>query len=354
MFEEMSYDLILQRMLARVSDSVDKREGSIIYDAIAPAAMEMMLMYLELNNVINESFGDTASRAYLIKRAAERGLEPTPATYAILKGEFNMDVEIGARFSCSSLNYAVTEKIDNYSYRLQCETIGVDGNKNFGTLIPIDYIDGLTTATLTELLIPGEDEEDTEIFRDRYFASFDSQAFGGNQADYIEKTNAISGVGGVKVYPVWNGGGTVKLVILDSEWNCPSDELIELVQETVDPIEGSGTGLGFAPIGHVVTVVAVDEVTVDVEATFTFIDGYDFDTSVASITAAIEEYFSELRQDWDGEDAIIVRVSQIETRILSLSCILDIEGTTINSSTKNIVLGADDVPVLGVVTDGEQ
>lgn len=353
MFEDISYDLILERMLARVSDSIDKREGSIIYDALAPAAMEIMLMYIELNTVINETFGDTASREYLIKRALERGLEPTPATYAILKGEFNIDIEVGARFTCSDLIYIATEKTEDCIYKMQCETIGTAGNSVFGTLIPVDYINGLTTATLTELLIPGEDEEDTEIFRDRYFDSFDSQAYGGNQADYLEKTHTISGVGGVKVYPVWNGGGTVKLVILDSLWNCPSDELVELVQETIDPISSSGNGLGFAPIGHEVTVVAVDEVSIDVEATFTFVDGYDFSTAKSSIENAINEYLGELRQEWDSQSAIIVRVSQIESRLLSLAEILDIEDTTINSSTKNITLGADEIPVLGVVTSGE-
>ncbi len=353
MFEAMSYNSILQRMLAEVPDQMDKREGSIIYDALAPAAMELMLMYLELSRVIDESFADTASREYLIKRAAERGLEPTPATYAVLKGEFNMDVDIGARFSCNDLNYVVISKITTGEFQLQCETIGAVGNTNFGQLIPIEYIDGLETATMTEILIPGEDEEDTEVFRARYFASFDSQAFGGNQADYIEKTNAIAGVGGVKVYPVWDGGGTVKLVILNSEFDKPSTELVNMVQDTVDPVVGGGTGLGFAPIGHVVTVEGVTNVTIDVESTFTFVDGYDFDSSVTAIEAAINEYFKELRQSWEGEAALIVRVSQIETRILSLPSILDIEGTTINDQTKNILLESDEVPVLGVVTDGE-
>ena len=40
------------------------------------------------------------------------------------------------------------------------------------------------------------------------FDSMDAQSFGGNVADYKERVNAMNGVGGVKVYPVWNGGGT--------------------------------------------------------------------------------------------------------------------------------------------------
>ncbi len=39
MYEEMSFEAIMERCLGRVATSVDKREGSIIYDAIAPAAL---------------------------------------------------------------------------------------------------------------------------------------------------------------------------------------------------------------------------------------------------------------------------------------------------------------------------
>ena len=63
----------------------------------------------------------------------------------------------------------------------------------------------MKTAQLTEILIPGEDEEDTEVFRQRYFDSFNEQSFGGNRAAYIETVKKIDGVGNLKVTRVWNG-----------------------------------------------------------------------------------------------------------------------------------------------------
>lgn len=48
MFENMSYEGILQRMLDRVPNTFDKREGSIIFDALAPAAMEMIVSNSEM------------------------------------------------------------------------------------------------------------------------------------------------------------------------------------------------------------------------------------------------------------------------------------------------------------------
>ena len=38
-YESVTYDLILKRMLDAVPQNVDKREGSILYDALAPAAL---------------------------------------------------------------------------------------------------------------------------------------------------------------------------------------------------------------------------------------------------------------------------------------------------------------------------
>ena len=64
MYENMTYEVILQRMLDRVPDTMNKREGSIIFDALAPAAVELTLAYMQFDMVLNESFGDTASRDY--------------------------------------------------------------------------------------------------------------------------------------------------------------------------------------------------------------------------------------------------------------------------------------------------
>lgn len=124
---------------------------------------------------------------------------------------------------------------------------GEAGNTLSGRLIPIEYVAGLTKAQLVELLIPGEDEEDTEHLRERYLTSFRSQAFGGNVQDYLDKVGAIAGVGGCKVYPVWNGGGSVRVVVIDSTFAPPKQTLIDAVQEALDPKGSSGQGYGIAP-----------------------------------------------------------------------------------------------------------
>jgi len=349
MFEHMTFEVILQRMLDRVPQNLDKREGSIIYNALAPAAVELQNMYIELDWILNQSFADTAQREYLIKRCAERGIYPEEATKAILKGEFNIDVPIGSRFSLDNLNYRAIAKISDGVFQMECETPGEIGNQKLGTLIPIDYIDGLSTAELTAVLIPGEDEEDTEVLRQRYFNSLESQSFGGNIADYKEKTKQLPGVGGVKVYPVWNGGGTVKLVIIDSTYNVPSSTLIDAVQTAVDPIQNQGKGVGIAPIGHVVTVEGVSATTININTNITYQEGWTWADIEPYVHKAIDDYFHELAASWENENNLIVRISQIETRILNIAGVVDIENTTINGQAQNFVLGADNIPVRGEV-----
>ena len=205
---DVTFNEILERMFSRVSNSFDKREGSIIYDALAPAALELQRVYIELNSILSDAYGDTASREYLILRCKERGVIPEQASKAILRGKFTppgINV-IGKRFNVNELNYVVTRALTDSDggYEVQCETPGAIGNRTLGTMIPIEYIQGLETAELTEVIIPGEDDETTENLRKRYFDSFKESAFGGNVKDYINKVNAISGVSATKVKRVWN------------------------------------------------------------------------------------------------------------------------------------------------------
>lgn len=351
MFEHITYEVILQRMLDAVPQNLDKREASIIYNALAPAAVELQNMYIEFDWILNQSFADTAQREYLIKRCAERGITPEQSTKAILEGTFNIDVPIGSRFSFETLNYEVIEKIENGVFKMECETPGEVGNQNLGTLIPIDYIDGLTSAELTAVLIPGEDEEGTEVLRQRYFNSFETNPYGGNKQDYIQKTNSIAGVGSTKVTPIWEGGGTVLVTILDSSFNKASGVLIDTVQDILDPAGNPGKGDGVAPIGHVVTVNTPSEVIVNISTTVTLDTGFDWSQVEGDVTAAIEAYLLEIRTEWANNTLNIVRIAQIDTRMLTIDGVIDISNTKINGQAENLNLGEYEIPVLGTVVN---
>lgn len=398
MYENVTHEVILNRMLGRVSDSLDKREGSVIFDTHSPSAIELEILYIELDTIIRNTYGDTASREFLIRRAKERGITPYPAVKAMLKGVFtpaNIDVT-GKRFNIDKMNFVVVKKIADGEYQVECETPGVVGNQYLGTMIPIEYIPGLETAQLTEVLIPGEDEEETESLRTRYFESFNDVAFGGNVKDYQNKVGAIPGVGAVKVKRVWNGdirpaemipsqavqswyegiiaslpaeaaawlkcvyeaalekkltvGGTVRLILLDASYNEASQTLIDVVQTAMDPEVNAGEGLGLAPIGHVVSVASAAGVRVNVHTRVVFESGYSWGNLKPSIDQAVEEYLLSLRKDWYRLDQTIVRIAQIENHIIGIPGIIDISDTTINGADSNLTLGTDEVPVFGEVT----
>jgi uncharacterized phage protein gp47/JayE len=351
MYEDITYEDILERMLGRVPDDMDKREGSIIYDALAPAAAEMQLMYIELDVILKETFADTSSREFLLRRAKERGITSKAATHAILEGTFTPDIleiEPGVRFSCEGLNYEVIGKTTDGAYKLQCETAGVAGNGIFGKLIPVNYIPGLKTAALTRLLIPGEEETDTEALRKQYFDSFESKVFGGNKKDYMDKTLSIPGVGSVKVTPVWAGPGTVKLTVLDASYQKASEELLGRVQQEIDPLQ-DGEGGGIAPIGHVVTVDTPQECQIEVGVQAVYGTGYSFEALHSQMMQEVENYLGQLRQQWEGQEALVVRIAQIEARLLSTDGMVDISSVKLNGKAENIILGGEYLPVSGGV-----
>lgn len=362
MYEDETFDNILQRMLCIVPDTIDKREGSIIYDALAPAALELQTAYMALDNLLNEAFADTATREYLVRRAAERGLAPYAATQAEVKAEISPDtvsLPNGTRFSLQSsdgntvaLIYSVMGGIDSTHYKLQCETPGTVGNQYFDNIVPVDYVEGLESAKLTDLLVPGEDEEATETFRKRYFDSLSAQAFGGNIADYKEKVSAIKGVGGVKVYPCWNGAGTVKIIFTTSSNDIPTIEFVKEVQTAIDPEVNHGEGLGIAPVGHTVTVQGAEAFTVNISTTVTCVAGHTWNDISDAAVMAMKSYFADMSAKWTDE-SLTVRLSQIEAKLLNVDGVLDVENIKINNVASNLQVPDEKIPVLGVVNNND-
>ena len=350
MYENMTYETILERMLSRVSVDVDKSEGSLIYNAIAPEAWELAQAYIEIDYIYNSTFADTAPREELVKRAKERGIEPKAATHAVLSAKVNIDINIGTRFSNDNINYYVKEKISEGIYKLECETAGTAGNKRYGELIPIEYIEGFESAEINELLIPAENEEDTEVFRKRYFETFNSQSFGGNKADYRRKTEEIQGVGRAKYYRANKNRSYIVIQIINSEYGVPSKELIDLVQTTLDPTQNQGEGDGLAPIGHVVNVEGVIEEIINISSKFTLKEGYVWQDIEESVNACIDTYFKDLSKEWADMENVIIKISQINAKILDIAGIEDITDTRINGYSNNITLPENAIPKRGNVS----
>lgn len=347
MFEDKTFENVMAEMLDDVSSAVDKREGSLIYDALAPAARQLEIFYQALEMVLNNGFADTAEREYLILRARERGIVPYAATAAMGLGRINGSASVGDRLVCDKFCWEIVEILEDGQCHLRCETPGSEPNYTLGRLVPVEYIDGLASAELVDIIIPGRDEEETEALRERYISSLTEQSFGGNRADYIERAMSVDGVGGVRVYPAWAGGGTVRIAVCDADFCAAATELVERVQQMLDPVDAQGTGLGLAPIGHIVTVQGALETAVDFYADIVLEQGRQWADIRPLAEKCLDEYLHEVAEQWTVAEVLSVRLSQVEARLLALDGIMDISGVTLNGKAANLLLAADDVPVRG-------
>lgn len=377
MFEVQTYNIILNRLLKRLPENEDKRPSSPLYILSGPAAKELETVYGELDYTLDQAFPTTAGREYLIKDAKTYNMAPYPATHAVVEGEFDLPIELGTRFTKDGIGFRVTAEItkasiEYYYYELTCDDTGEIGNVLSGVLVPDWNIPGLKHAYVTKLLVPGESAEDTETFRQRYLASFNSKSYGGNLADYIERVSAIDGVGKVKVLRCIDRNGEknpewVTVVFTTSEFKAPTEELVNIVQYELQPLNDEGepdidtSGLGIAPIGHLVNVEGAEEEPINIELSLIYQEGYSWLILANTIREKIAEYFAELSEDWGdtyvtenaknpmGSGLTVMR-SRIESLLIDIEGILDANETKIMGEYANYYLDWNRIPVLGEVT----
>lgn len=348
MSKEISFEKTMSRMLDTISDDFDKRETSIIYQAVAMVVPELMLLQSDIELMEDEAFPDSCNYNSLVRFSGLRNIHPRQATRGVVIAEFSKDIEIGTRFNCEERNYEVLEKINTNKYKLIAEETG--HIESIGDLTPINDMPDLRTAKITSVYLDGREEESLESLRKRYMESLDYQAFGGNRADYIEKVTSVDGVGACKVFrrskATSSEVGKITIVIVDTTYKNASSELIKNVASVLTPTE-DGEGAGLAPIGHKVTVVGAEKQTVNVKTRITI--ERDIDDITRDLTKAVEEYLHELRTGFGSDEATVVRISAIENKILGIKGVIDVSNTTINGVEKNLTIEDKSIPVIGEV-----
>lgn len=339
--EQYTFEYLMERALRRVPDTMDKRQGSIIYNAIAPAILEIALFYNELAALELDTSVDTASGDRLTLRCAEKGVFRKTATPAQRMGTFNMVVPLGSRFSIEGINYYVKQHIDETTYMLECEQGGEIGNEYFGNLLPITFITGLTSAVITDVIVPGADEETDDSLRNRYKQSIVESPEGGNNAQYKKWATDYHGIGAAKVFPLWNGGNTVKVAITNALYLPAEQALIDEFQNYIDP-GAEGLGNGVAPTGAKVTITGGTRKNIDVYANVVLAEGY---TEVEGTSEALSDYLASI---------VFVKNSvsymRIGSALLDCSSVAEISNLTLNGTTSDVVLTGDDIPVLNSLT----
>lgn len=374
-FQNKDYDYFLRKMLDAVPDNIDKREGSIIYDALAPAALVMGQQSLDMANVIKETYIKTASGEFLDYRAIEHGTSRYPATQTEAKAKVLNDkkepldnVQIGDKFASigdSPIFYAVTKINTDLTIELTAETAGSSANSYIGQILPVTPNDLLSWAEITEITAPARDTESDDHLRARLLSSQSWIAYGGNVADYLDMTSKIDEVGAAQIYPTWNGGGTVKVVILNNDLMPASASLVQKVKNALDPEDKQAEGYGLAPIDHNVTVTTPEKLIVNIDISVKLDDKKAVHYVKDSITKTIEDYFQSLRKDWSdinqrlgrGYKQTIYR-SKILSQVMLTEGVINAELPSLNGRDADIDLvfnnSKSQLPVVGTVTINEQ
>jgi uncharacterized phage protein gp47/JayE len=367
--ENFTFEYLMEQALALVPNTIDKREGSIIYDALAPAMYQLAEFYLNLRTISMNSFVAFATGEDLDERALLQGITRYPATKTRISATFTnfmgepLDVPISAQFSSANIQpeilYTVIEKVELGEFILEAQEAGGYANSYTGELLPITNVPNLGMGQVKEITFFGSDEETDDNFRQRVIDVVSEKPFGGNITDYDQKVRAIEGVGEVQVYPTWNGGGTVKLSIVGNDYQPVSSEKVAEVQGIIDPTDGHGQGLGIAPIGHSVTVVTPTSVPINISATVSLRPEFSLSQITPEIESRVEEYIHELQVAWGQPvtgniHSLTMFVSRISSIIIGIDGVVNVADVQINGSADDLVLTQNEttqeLPVMGTVT----
>lgn len=344
MFEDLTVEKIKKDILDRAGLELETREGGFLDTLVGPVAVELWKLYQAMNAVVPIAYVDESSGGYIDLRCAEFGLERKAGTRAravmTLTGKAGTAVPKGTGFLTGT----------GLEFDLE-EAVVLTGGEDVGTALAAQvgtaYNVGAGELGQMVVTIPGleswhnaaagggTDPESDEALVGRLYERLREPATSGNVGHYEQWAKEVDGIGGVKVTPLWAGPGTVKVLVVGPEQEPVSEE---------KAAECAGHIEALRPIGATVTVQSAEGLVVDVAAAVNT-DG--------SVTAAqVAERF-RARLDGYLKSIAFRQYTLLYNRVAFL--LLDIEGVvdytalTVNGGTGNVVIGAEQVPVLGEV-----
>jgi uncharacterized phage protein gp47/JayE len=246
-------EAIRQRMLDSLPSDLDKSEGSFIWDAVSPAAIELALAAIWAQEVLRRGFAGTSFGPYLDLRAEEHGISRKPAVKAHgqvkFTGTSGTVVPAGTRVATladivtgtPSIEFATKADVTldesgTAAVEIEATEAGAFGNVPAGAIrIMATPVPGVTSVANLSATFGGQDIEDDASLLARLLQRVRSPSSSGNKADYIRWASEVPGVGGVSVVPVKYGPGTVSVAIIGLDKRPASPELVAAVQDYIAP-----------------------------------------------------------------------------------------------------------------------
>lgn len=355
MFSNETTEIVHERMLNRIEVPIDKRQGSITYDFTRYPAIEFEQAYMQLNNVLDYGFAETSYGEYLEMRCGEVGLTRKEAVQATgqltFTGPTGLHVPAGTEVSTTNAeDPIVVRTLQSFTFESASLPVTVNaiavvggraGNAPADSLVVLlgDLSSEAITVTNEFSFEEGHEEESDEALKLRYKIRTQTIVAPGNEPYYRLLATSVPGVLDARVYPRWQGKGTVRIVCLSPNKLSPSATVI---QNVIDKIN-TGLLLGVDP-----TIEAVQEVPIDIDVTLTLKEAIvgsredAIEQLVDTIAPYLVEYFASL-----AFNDLVVRYSRIGDALLDAEPVLDYEDLRINGLTSNITVQDYQVPVLG-------
>jgi uncharacterized phage protein gp47/JayE len=334
----------MTRMFSVIPDSYDKSEGSFIYDAVVAVAIALEDGYLEMDEYLNKAFLDTSYDEYLDRITDQYGVYRKQATYATtiltIYGTDGTIIPSGTRFYSNDVYFSsdsdVTITNGTATVNVTCEVEGTLGNVPANTIVNIEgTISGITSVTNPNPVTNGTNIEDDETLRQRAYDVIQTPSASGNVQDYENWCTEVNGVGGATIIPLWNGNGSVKCVLVNSDMRAADSTLITSVQTSVESKR---------PIGATVSYVSATELLVNVAVDITLASGYDLTQVMTNITNDLTDYLKSIALTTSS-----ISYAMIGSKILSSAGVLDYQNLTLNGTTSNVSVSNTQVAVVGTV-----
>lgn len=347
MFEMETRKNILDRLkqyyTETAGDKVNIIEGGFVWDTLSANSKEFEKAYAEMALIIEASFPQTSWGDWLTKKAEEHGIIRQEATNSsvilTITGQAGVAVSEGALFSTNDGKNFITvetkkiESTGTVDIKAQSQDVGTSCNVDAETIIKIPMsIYGVSSVTNKSPAYDGFDEETDEELLERLLFKVRQPATSGNKNHYVIWATNVEGVGGVKVLPLWNGNGTVKVIITDAKNEIASEDLIAKVQNYIDEQR---------PIGATVTVVSPKPLNIDISLKVTKGSG-----NPNEIKNVVNDFFKTTAFERE-----YVSYAQVGKVILEKTAtgVQDYSDLTLNNQTENIALTDEQLPTVGQV-----
>lgn len=337
MYSSQTYDVIKNRTLSNIDLDIYKGEGSFLSDMVSPVNSELAKFYIELSYLHKKAFIEDNFDDFLDKRVNEFGVYRKLGTEATgevtFEGKVGTVIPNGTIISYNELLFVVikdiviSSKIEQNTSPVQALEIGIRYNIPASTEFKQDEINGITKIYNDLAFRGGTEIETDEELKERFYKIQKNQATSGNKAHYEEWALEVEGVYNAKIYPRWDGAGTVKVLIFGVNNQAVDSEVIERCREHIETE---------MPIGATLTVATPSILDISISATIKLEIRYTIDFVKESFLESINSYLINV-----NKEIIYTKVSAI---LASIEGIHDFSNLLLNNKAENIVFEEDKVP----------